>query len=99
MRVTILDNGHCFWTKVLFAFIRAVSRLPVPDAVKLNRYRPDFYGAPMGVVAQEAMRGPSARSVGDRELMGASVSKMNECECCTKTHAGVAALAYQDEAK
>jgi alkylhydroperoxidase family enzyme len=24
---------------------------------------------------------------------------MNECEVCTKTHAGVAALAYQDEAK
>jgi AhpD family alkylhydroperoxidase len=99
MRLTILDNGHSFWTKVLFAFIRTVSRVPVPDAVKVNRYRPDFYGTPMGVVAQEAMRGPSAWSVGDRELMGASVSKMNECECCTKTHASVAAMAYQDEAK
>jgi alkylhydroperoxidase family enzyme len=31
--------------------------------------------------------------------MGAFVSKMNECECCMKTHAGVAALAYQNEAK
>jgi AhpD family alkylhydroperoxidase len=99
MRLKILNSGHSFGTKVLFAFIRAVSRLPVPDAVKLNRYRPDFYGTLMGAVAQEAMRGPSAWSVGDRELIGASVSKMNECECCTKTHAGVAALAYQDEAK
>jgi AhpD family alkylhydroperoxidase len=99
MRLTILDNGHSFWTKVLFAFIRTVSRLPVPDAVKVNRYRPDFYGTPMGVVAQEAMRGPSAWSVADRELMGASVSKLNECECCTKTHASAAALAYQDETK
>jgi alkylhydroperoxidase/carboxymuconolactone decarboxylase family protein YurZ len=99
MRLAILDSGHGFWTKVLFAFIRAVSRLPASDAIKLNRYRPDFYGTPMGVITQEAMRGPSEWSVGDRELMGASVSKMNECECCTKTHAGVAALAYQDEAK
>ena len=99
MRLAILDSGHSFRMKVLFAFIRAVSRLPVPDAVKLNRYRPDFYGTPMGVLTQEAMRGPSAWSVGDRELMGASVSQMNECEVCTKTHAGVAALAYQDEAK
>ena len=99
MRLAILDSGHSFWTKVLFAFIRTVSRLPVPDAVKVNRYRSDFYGTPMGVIAQEAMRGPSAWSVADRELMGASVSKMNECECCTKTHASVAALAYQDEAK
>ena len=31
--------------------------------------------------------------------MGASVSQMNECECCTTTHAGVAALAYQDETR
>jgi len=99
MRLTILDNGHGFWTKVLFAFIRTVSRLPVPDAIKTNRYRPDFYGLPMSVVTQEAMRGSSAWSIGDRELMGACVSKMNECEVCRKTHAGVAALAYHDEAK
>lgn len=97
MRLAILDSGHTFRMKVLFAFIRAVSRLPVPDAIKLNRYRPDFYGTPMRVVTQAAMRGPSAWSVGDRELMGACVSKINECDVCTKTHAGVAALAYQDE--
>jgi hypothetical protein len=99
MRLAILNSGHSFGTKVLFAFIRMVSRLPVPDAVKLFRYRSDFYGMRWGVVAQQAMRGPSAWSVGDRELMGAFVSKVNECECCMKTHAGVAALAYQDQAK
>jgi AhpD family alkylhydroperoxidase len=99
MRLAILDSGHRFRTRVLFAIIRAVSRLPVPDAVKLNRYRPDFYGLPMRVVTQKAMRRPSAWSVGDRELMGACVSQINECKVCTKTHAGVAALAYRDDAK
>ncbi len=99
MRLAILDNSHGFGTKAQFAVIRAISRLPVPDAIKLNRYRPDFYGTPMREVAQEAMRGPSAWSIGDRELMGAFVSKMNNCEVCTKTHAAVAAMAYQDEAK
>jgi uncharacterized peroxidase-related enzyme len=99
MRLTILDSGHSFRMKALFGFIRAVSHLPVPDAVKLNRYRHDFYGTPMRVLTQIAMRGASAWSVGDRELMGASVSQTNRCEVCTKTHAGVAALAYQDEAK
>jgi len=99
MRLAILDSGHGFWAKVLFAFIRAVSRLPVPDAIKVNRYRPDFYGMPMRELTQEAMRGPSAWSVGDRELMGAVVSKTNNCEVCTQTHAAVAAMAYQDEAK
>lgn len=99
MRLAILDNGHGFATKALFALIRAISRLPIPDAIKLNRYRPDFYGTPMRAVAHEAMRGLSAWSVGDRELMGAFVSKMNNCEVCMKTHAGVAAIAYQDEAR
>jgi hypothetical protein len=46
----------------------------------MNYYRPDFYGTPMREIAQEAMRGPSAWSVADRELMAAIVSKMNECE-------------------
>ncbi len=99
MRLAILDNGHDVRTKALFALIRASSGLPVPDAVKLNRYRPDFYGMPMREMTQEAMRGPSAWSVGDRELMGAVVSKTNNCEVCTKTHAAVAAMAYQDEAR
>jgi hypothetical protein len=47
---------------LLFAFIGLVSRLPVPDVVKLNYYRPDFYGNPMKEIAQEAMRGPSSRA-------------------------------------
>lgn len=99
MRLAILDSGHGFRTKGLFALIRTVSRLPVPDAIKLNRYRPDFYGTPMRELTQEAMRGPSAWSVGDRELMGAVVSQTNNCDVCTKTHAAVAAMAYQEEAK
>ena len=99
MRLAILDSGHSFGTKALFAFIRAVSRQPVPEVVKLVKYRPDFFGTPMQRVVQEAMRGPSAWSIGDRELMAAFVSKVNECEFCTKAHTAVAARAYHDEAK
>src|SRR5260221_5791827 len=61
--------------------------------------RPDFFGAHLKKVTHEAMRGPSAWSVGDRELMAAFVSKLNECEYCIKAHTAVAARAYQDEAK
>ena len=99
MRLAILDNGHDLATKARFAVIRAASGLPVPDAIKLNRYRPDFYGRPMREATHEAMRGPSAWSVGDRELMGALVSQTNKCEVCTKTHATVAAMAYGNDAK
>jgi uncharacterized peroxidase-related enzyme len=99
MRLKILDSGYSFGTKVLFAFIHAVSRHPLPDAAKLVFYRPDFYGAPMKEITQEAMRGPSSWSVGDRELMAAFVSQMNECEFCIGAHTATAARAYQDEAK
>jgi AhpD family alkylhydroperoxidase len=50
-------------------------------------------------VTHEAMRGPSAWSVGDRRLMAAYVSKMNECEFCVKAHTAVAARAYHGEGK
>ena len=80
MRLDALDRGHTFRTKALFAFIRAVSRRPVPDVVKLLKYREDYFGAPFGELTQEVMRGPSAWSIGERELMASFVSKVNECE-------------------
>jgi AhpD family alkylhydroperoxidase len=50
-------------------------------------------------VTHEAMRGPSAWSVGDRELMAAFIAKTNECEWCTKAHVAVAEGAYRGGAK
>ena len=99
MRLNILNNGYTFGTKVLLAFIHLVSRRRVPDAARLVMYRPDFYGEPMGAFTQLVMRGPSAWSVGDRELMAAFVSKMNACAFCVGAHTATAAMAYQDEAK
>jgi AhpD family alkylhydroperoxidase len=51
----------------------------------------------MGAVTQEAMRGPSAWSVADRELMAAFIARNNQCEFCTKAHAAVARQAYHDD--
>jgi AhpD family alkylhydroperoxidase len=97
VRLRILDSGHDFGTKALFALIRTVSRQPVLDVVKLVKYRADFYGSPMSDLTQEAMRGSSAWSVGDRELMAAFVAKTNQCEFCIRAHAAVAQQAYGDE--
>ena len=99
MRLAILDSGHSLGTKALFAFIGAVSRQPVLDAVKMVKYRADFYGNPMSRITHDVMRGPSAWSVGDRELMAALVAKTNECEWCTKAHTAVAERAYGNVTK
>jgi hypothetical protein len=80
MRLSILDHGHALATRALFLFIRVVSGRRVPDVVKTLKYRPEFFGAHMNEVFQEAMRGPSEWSVGDRELMAAFVSSTNACE-------------------
>ena len=80
MRLAALDSGHGLATKALFVMIRLISKHPVPDVVKTLKYRPEFFGTPMGAVFQEIMRGPSEWSIGDRELMAAFVSKTNECE-------------------
>lgn len=80
MRLDVLDRGHTLKTKALFVMIRVISRNPVPDVVKLLKYRPDFLGTPLNEVFQEALRGDSDWNIGERELMAAYVSKTNECE-------------------
>ena len=97
MRLEILDRGHGLGTKALFVLIRAMTRQPVVDAVKLALYRKDFYGA--GPLTQEAMRGPSDWSVGDRELMAAYVSAVNESPFCVAAHTATSSMWYDDDAK
>jgi hypothetical protein len=80
MRLDVLDRGHKVATKALFVLIHVMSRHRAPDVVKTLKYRPEFFGAPMSDVFQEVMRGPSAWSIADRELMAAYVSKINACE-------------------
>jgi uncharacterized peroxidase-related enzyme len=99
MRLEVLNRGYGPGTRLLFALIRLFSRHPVPDAAKLVFYRPDFYGSRAKEFTHEAMRGPSAWSVGDRELMAAYVSQVNESAFCVGAHSATARQAYQDGPK
>jgi uncharacterized peroxidase-related enzyme len=99
MRLDILNRGYSPKTKVLFGVIRLFSGRPLPDAAKLVFYRPDLYGDRAKEFTQEAMRGPSDWSVGDRELMAAYVSEVNGTAFCIGAHSACARLAYQDESR
>jgi uncharacterized peroxidase-related enzyme len=99
MRLAILDRGHGVLAKILFGVIRVFSGHPVLDVIKLGKYRPDFYGDPMQRITHEAMRGASAWSVGDRELMAAVIATANRCVWCTRAHCAVARGAYRDANK
>ncbi len=99
MRLDILDHGYSLGTKVLFTLIRVFTGHPPPDAAKLTFYRPGFYGTAAKKLTHEVMRGPSAWSVADRELMAAFVSTVNGSAFCIGAHSATAAQAYQDPAK
>jgi AhpD family alkylhydroperoxidase len=99
VRLRVLDSGYGAGTRALFRLIRLFSGHPVPDAAKITFYRPDFYGAHMKELTHEAMRGRSDWSVGDRELMAAYVSEVNESPFCVGAHSATAARAYGDGEK
>jgi uncharacterized peroxidase-related enzyme len=97
MRPAILNEGYGFGTKLLFSVIQVVTRERLPDAARLTFYRPDFYGSKSKELTHEAMRGPSAWSVAERELMAAYVSRVNECPFCIAAHTATASLATGNE--
>ncbi len=78
MRPAILERGHTPLQKAQFKSIRAlVGQLPGPIATL--SYRRHLFGKPFAACLQEAMRGPSEFSVGERELFAAFVSSKNLC--------------------
>jgi uncharacterized peroxidase-related enzyme len=61
------------------------------NAFRANLNHQLYYGASMGAWTQAVMRGPSAWTIGERELMAALVAKWNGCVYCTDVHSMVAA--------
>ncbi|HEX5191183.1 MAG TPA: carboxymuconolactone decarboxylase family protein [Solirubrobacteraceae bacterium] len=97
MRPAILEHGYGLGPRLLFRLIRLASGRRLPDAARITFYRSDFYGNPAKKLTQAAMRGDSAWSVGDRELMAAYVSKLNDCPFCVGAHTATATAAYGDK--
>jgi uncharacterized peroxidase-related enzyme len=61
-----------------------------PGIMSLFHYRPET-ARPMSELAEVLLRGPSALSRGERELIAAFVSARNDCRFCTSSHAAFAA--------
>ena len=61
-----------------------------PGIRGLLRYRPET-GRPISELAEVLLRGPSTLTRGERELIAAYVSALNECRYCTASHSATAA--------
>jgi len=79
MRVRAIEHRHRLPEKLKLGLIRLISGRRVPDVVKTLMYRPEFFGRAQCAWTQAVMRGPSAWSVGERELFAAFTSKLNQC--------------------
>jgi hypothetical protein len=65
--------------KAVHAFIERETGAEVADVVLTLHHRPDFFGTHFSRWVQDALRGPSDWSEGERELMAAFVSARNQC--------------------
>ena len=91
MRLSEIDRGDSVKARLLIRFISLVSGMRLPDAARVAFYHENFLSAALGAWTQRAMRGPSAWSVAERELMAAMVAKWNACPFCVGAHSAVAA--------
>ena len=78
MRLKTVERGGLA-DRPLYAMVRVASGFRMPDVVRTLRYRRAFFGGPHSAHTHAAMRGPSAWSVGQRELFAAFVSRLNQC--------------------
>jgi uncharacterized peroxidase-related enzyme len=77
--------------RVLSRFISLASRVRAPDASRGALKNKAPLGVSPGAWTQAAMRGTSAWSIGEREVMAAMVAKWNGCAFCADVHGAVAA--------
>jgi uncharacterized peroxidase-related enzyme len=62
----------------------------IPGIRGLLAYRPETAG-PLGELTEVLLRGDNALSRGERELIAAYVSRLNECVYCASSHSATAA--------
>ncbi|HET8742690.1 MAG TPA: hypothetical protein VFM41_08715 [Gaiella sp.] len=79
MRLAVVDSGHAPEEAAVLDMIRERSGHEPLGVVKTLMYRPEVFGRPFSEALDEAMRGPSEWSAGERELFAAFTSLLNQC--------------------
>jgi hypothetical protein len=79
MRLAVVDSGHGVAEAAVLDMIRERSGAEPLGVVKTLYYRPELFGRPFSEALDEAMRGPSEWSPGERELFAGFTSVLNQC--------------------
>jgi len=68
----------------------------IPGMRALLAFRPEI-GPPLGALTDLLLHAPGSLTRSERELIGAHVSKLNECTFCCNSHAAIAACHLGDD--
>ena len=79
MRLSVVDHGHGPAEAAVLDLIRERSGAEPLGVVKTIYYRPELFGRPFSDALDEAMRGDSEWTAGERELFAAFTSLLNQC--------------------
>lgn len=80
MRLAVLEHGQTGAAREALDALRdSLGSEPLPGSRATLLYRPAFFGKPFADWLHPLMRGSSEWTVGERELMAAFVSKLNQC--------------------
>ena len=89
MRLAEVERGDSLARRLLIRGISRVAGYRLPDAARVAFYDRGFAGPALGRWTQRAMRGPSAWSASERELMAAMVATWNACPFCVGAHRAI----------
>ena len=79
MRLAVVDAGHRPAEAAVLGQIREHTGREPLGVVKTLLYRPELFGQPFSEALDEAMRGESEWSPGERELFAGFTSLLNQC--------------------
>jgi uncharacterized peroxidase-related enzyme len=96
MRLPEVERGDSLGHRLLIRMISRFAGYRLPDAARVAFYDRAFVGPALGAWTQKAMRGPSAWSVSQRELMAAMVASWNSCPFCVGAHSAIAIKGLDD---
>ena len=79
MRLAAIRRGNRWLNRLFLRLVAKPSKTDPPDVVRTLNYRSGFFGGPYTAVLQPVMRGRSEWTVGERELLAAYTSYLNQC--------------------
>lgn len=79
MRLAAVRRGNRWPNRLLLRLVEKMARMKLPDVMRTMNYRSGFFGGPYTALLHPLMRGPSEWTVGERELLAAYTSYLNQC--------------------